>query len=225
MLQRSIILTLLFLLLFLPACVTTGEVTQKHLARHYQSAVFAYGDTLYKWTGNAPYRIVYDQQADYDRWQPTITKWMKAIGWEAGVFFYRKDDASDFTVSVEIRDSEHSDTSKRTHICTVRIVEHEGQKIFRKTIAAQMPASKIEICIPHEVVHLLSIWGHSIHITPTIPNPYDDHNSAKEPRWYDLAVLRIHGDDRIKGSMTKSEAMPIVRQIIAERWDEFRNGS
>ena len=212
---------LILLSLFLSGCVTT-EVTQERLAKHYRSAVFAYGDTLRKWSGYWAYRVVYDRQDQYDRWHPVIERWMESIAREANIFLRRDDGANDYAVLVEIKNSEHSSTSKRTQYCTVSLTEHEGRKFFRMAIAAQIRDSALEACIPHEVVHVLAIYGHSIAITPTLLNAYDDHNLAREPQWYDIAVLRIHGDHRLKNKMTRGEAMPIVRQIIAERWEEFR---
>jgi len=53
--------------------------------------------------------------------------------------------------------------------------------------------------------------------------PMVDAYDVAKVHWYDRAVLAIHHDPRIKPKMTRDEAMPIVRQIIAERWEEFRD--
>ena len=219
--RRSLIPTLLLLLL--SACVTP-DVTQERLARHYESVAFERVNEVFKLSGIVDYRVTYDRLKDYNRWEPLLREHLDNLGKHAEVTFRRDDDSPVMTVWVDLANSEHSDTMKRSHVCTTRFVEIGDDKrtIVKMVVATQQSALVIKRCIPHEVGHVLLLMGHSHQITPSIFFPSGDYLGIDEAPWYDIAVLRIYADDRIQNGMTREQAMPMVRQIIAEKWQEFQ---
>lgn len=216
--------SLILLALFLTGCVTT-EVTPEKLAKHYESAVFAKDGKIWKLSGPIDYRITYDRRDDYDLWEALIRRHLDEMEEPAGVVFQKDGKTSNGLVWIHLSNSETSNTNQGDASCAVRPkveLENEDRHVIKLTIAAQRNPRWIRRCIPHEIAHVLQFWDHSTHIAPSIFYPYHNYNQSEELQWYDIALLKIHSDYRIKLGMTREEIKPIVREIIEDRWDEFR---
>ena len=83
----------------------------------------------------------------------------------------------------------------------------------------QTPEARIARCIGHEMMHSLGFPGHPparLGVPSVLINTQQIQFRERSPTRWDELAIRVLYDARLETGMTKAEAEPIVRKIIAE---------
>ncbi len=85
-------------------------------------------------------------------------------------------------------------------------------------IAVDMPESKRRKCIPLKLFQIMGFPGDGCHYRPSLACKRDLVFRLQPADRLMLAVLY---SDELKSGMGRNEAMPLVRSLIEERWEDF----
>ena len=217
---------------------TASDPVLERLARQFEDVAFGHEhgparNLVYKWTEN-PTIAFFAQREQVVPYLPLIQQHIGTIRAVAGVAPVpaRPEDATlrfgfspraAFARLPRTNSSNDYDTFFTTSACIALAIgdpERDG-RIMAGAIAIgiDIPESQRRHCILEELVQVLGLPNDACHYRPSL---FCEHDRVFELTGPDAILLRTLYDERLEVGMSRAEAMPIVRRIIAETLPEAR---
>ena len=210
--------TLICLLLSVGSCQTTKEQHRDRLARFFEDVVFGglpgddhTGEQLTRWDG--PIRLQVSG-AQADTYRQEVWAQLRMAAGLAGLSIEESDaGGEDPNFVVLFAPTKNFPVNERYAPCRAGVRSANGV-LFHILIQISVAEKNwVKPCIAHEIAHSFGLFGHSPRV-PSVLSPI--HGETDFTDWDEMLLGALY-DPRLLPGMSKAEAMPVARGIIAEQ--------
>ena len=225
--------------LLLAGCQTTPTVTEptpENAARQFEAVAFGAdygtGGDLVRWRWGPVVTFYADDAPLLRRYEPEFTAAFEQVEETTRIRFNFTTKPKSATLHVvftersqflnvaSAQDVPGQDRGRlfSTAACAAQLFHKDGADEITGAlvlIGTDIPGRERSHCILEEIVQIMGLPADACHYRPSLFCEGDERLTAMTEA--DKILLRTLYDERLKPGMTKAEAMPIARQIIAEQ--------